>query len=160
MADAFTEGTNTLGVMTSLEIYSKDDCPLCDEAKEMLHRINKEFGFEIKETTLKPEDPDFERHMTSFPVVIAPNGKKVWGKISEPHLRSLFLSLTPPPRLYYVAKFLEALAIVMVFFGFMYGLLGDMWADLYLFLGGIVVFGIGWMLEKRESRRRSTKRNR
>jgi len=145
--------------MTSLEVFSKDDCPLCDEAKELLHRINKEFGFEIKETTLKPDDPEFQRHKISFPVVLASNGKKVWGKVTEPQLRTLFLSLTPPPRLYYVAKFLEALAIVMVFFGFMYGLLGDMWADLYLFLGGILIFGIGWMLEKRESRRRPSGQN-
>jgi len=65
-------------------------------------------------------------------------------------LRDLLISLMPPPTAYYVAKFLQALAIVVVFFGFMYGLMGDMWTDLYFFLGGGGVFLVGWLLEKRE----------
>lgn len=140
--------------MKSVEIFSKDDCRLCDEAKELIRHVNKEFGFVITETTLTPDEPEFQRHKNAFPVIVASNGKKLWGRISEEQLRDLFVSLTPPPRLYYAAKFLEALAIVMVFFGFMSGLLGDMWMDLYLFLGGIVVFLIGWGLEKSEQRRR------
>ncbi|MBI2619647.1 MAG: glutaredoxin family protein [Ignavibacteriales bacterium] len=140
--------------MITIEVLSKDDCPLCDEAKEKLHRINKEFGFQINQTTLSPGQPEYSRFRDSFPVVVAPNGKKVWGKVTEKQIRNLLLSLTPPPRLYYIAKFLEALAIVMVFFGFMYGLLGDMWMDLYLFLGGILVFVIGWGIEKKEQQKR------
>ncbi|MBI4417798.1 MAG: hypothetical protein HY563_03410, partial [Ignavibacteriales bacterium] len=74
------------------------------------------------------------------------------GKVTDNDLWALFLSLTTPPRLYYLAKFLQALAIVVVFFGFMYGLLGDMWTDLYFFLGGIGIFVVGWMIEKQVTR--------
>ncbi|HEX9615715.1 MAG TPA: hypothetical protein VGA55_09405, partial [Bacteroidota bacterium] len=113
-----------------------------------------EFGFETRETKLNPDDPRYDRYKNAFPVLVASNGKTVTGKITEEQLRTLLISLTPPPRIYYVAKFLQALAIVMVFFGFMYGLLGDMWSDLYLFLGGILVFVIGWILEKQETHSR------
>ena len=140
--------------MSHVEVFSKDDCSLCDEAKELLGRVNAEFGFEIRETKLNPGDPRYERYRNAFPVLVASNGKTASGKVTEEQLRVLMVSLTPPPRIYYAAKFLQALAIVMVFFGFMYGLLGDMWSDLYLFLGGILVFVIGRILEKKEARTR------
>jgi len=142
--------------MIFVEVFSKDDCPLCDEAKDLLKSVNAEFGFEVRETTLNPEDPRYRQYQNTFPVLVASNGKSFSGKISGEQVRLLLVSLTPPPRIYYVAKFLQALAIVMVFFGFMYGLLGDMWMDLYLFLGGIVVFIVGWMLEKQEQRSRKS----
>ena len=113
------------------------------------------YRFQIEEHVLTPADKDFERYKYSFPVLVASNGKSVSGKVSEEQVRNLFHSLTPPPRIFYVAKFLEALAIVAVMFGLMYGLGGDMWTDLYFFLGGIAVFAGGRMLEKWEARKRS-----
>jgi len=140
--------------MNVLELFSKDDCVLCDEAKELIHRVNSDFHFAVPETKLKPGDPDFPKYEKRFPVLVASNGKQIFGKMTEDQIRTLFHSLTPPPPMYYVAKFLEALAIVGVFFGFMYGLMGDMWMDLYFFLGGIGVFLAGWSLEKWEARSR------
>lgn len=136
--------------MTYVEVFSTTDCSLCVKAKEKLTRLNAEFGVEIRETILLPEHPLFGKYKESFPVIVASNGKSVSGKVTDEQIRDLLLSLMPPPRMYYVAKFLQALAIVVVFFGFMYGLMGDMWTDLYFFLGGIVVFLVGWMLEKQE----------
>lgn len=140
--------------MNRIDVYSKADCKLCEEAKELFHRLNGEFGFEVKEIPLSPSDPEFKRYQNSFPVAVASNGKTVSGKITEEQARDLFISLTPPPPVFYVAKFLEALALVGVLFGLIYGLLGDMWLDLYFFLGGIVVFAAGRMIEKWEVRRR------
>lgn len=136
--------------MTYVEVFSATDCSLCVKAKEKLARLNAEFGVEIRETILEPEHPLFGKYKESFPVITASNGKSVSGKVTDEQLRDLLLSLMPPPRMYYAAKFLQALAIIVVFFGFMYGLMGDMWTDLYFFLGGIGVFFIGWMLEKQE----------
>jgi len=141
-------------LMISVELFSKKECSLCDEAKLLIHRINEDFRFSISETTLSPDNPKFSRYEKKFPVLVAPNGREVSGKITEEDVRKLFLSLTPPPRIFYTAKFLEALALVIVFFGFMYGLLGDMWMDLYFFLGGLAVFLVGWFLEKWEARSR------
>jgi hypothetical protein len=150
------EGTEN-GRMNTLELFSKDDCSLCDDAKEIIGRVNTDFHFAVTETKLTQDDPRFLKYGKRFPVLVASNGKEVWGKVTEEQIRTLFHSLTPPPRIYYVAKFLEALAIVGVFFGFMYGLMGDMWMDLYFFLGGIVIFLGGWTLEKWESSRMQSK---
>ena len=140
--------------MSQISLYSKSDCKLCDEARTLLHRVNEEFRFEISEYKLEEKDPLFRKYKDRFPVLSAENGREISGKLHEEEIRSLLLSLTPPPRVYYVAKFIEALALVAVFFGFIYGLMGDMWLDLYFFLGGIAVFLTGWGLEKWEVRRR------
>ena len=141
--------------MNKIDIYSKSRCKLCDEAKALAHRVNTEYRFQIEEHLLTPSDKDFERYKHSFPVLVASNGKSISGNVSEEQVRNLFLSLTPPPRIFYVAKFLEALAIVTVMFGLMNGLRGDMWTDLYFFLGGIALFAGGRMLEKWEARKRT-----
>lgn len=140
--------------MNVIEVYSKDDCSLCDEAKGLLARLQNEFSFEIKETLLTPEHSLYQSYKTSVPVILAPNGRKVSGKVSEKQVRDLLFSLTPPPKVYYAAKFLEALGMITLLFGFLYGLMGDMWTDLYFFLGGVVIFVVGWRLEKWEGRKR------
>ncbi len=140
--------------MNVIEIYSKEDCSLCDKAKAILTQLQKEFTFELQEVKLTESHPLFPEYKNSFPVIKAPNGSRLSGKLSEDQLRGLLLSLEPPPRIYYVAKFLEALGLVAVVFGFFYGLMGDMWADLYLFLAGMAIFGVGWGVEKWEVKRR------
>ena len=141
--------------MNRIVIYSKADCKLCDEAKALIRALNDTYHFEVQEIILSPVDPEFDRYKNSFPVVLASNGRKLSGNISVEKARALFLSLTPPPRIFYAAKFLEALALAAVMFGLIYGLMGDMWMDLYFFLGGIVVFTAGWFMEKWEARKRT-----
>jgi len=144
-------------LMSAVELFSKDDCSLCDEAKELIRKVNNDFHFAVTETKLTPGDRDFLKYEKMFPVLVASNGKQIFGKMTEDQIRTLLHSLTPPPRVYYVAKFIEALAIVGVFFGFMYGLMGNMWLDLYFFLGGIAIFLVGWSIEKWEARTRKPK---
>lgn len=48
-----------------------------------------------------------------------------------------------------VSKVLEALGIAAVMIGLVQGLHGDMWGELYFFIGGIVAFYAGRFLEKR-----------
>ncbi len=48
-----------------------------------------------------------------------------------------------------LAKILEALGIAAVMLGLVQGLNGDMWGELYFFIGGIVAFYAGRFLEKR-----------
>ncbi len=52
-------------------------------------------------------------------------------------------------RLYPIAKVLEAGGIAAVMLGFVQGIYGDMWGELYLFLGGIFIFLIGRRMEKK-----------
>lgn len=46
-------------------------------------------------------------------------------------------------------KSLEALGIASVMIGLVQGLYGSMWSELYFFLGGIAIFFVGRLLEKR-----------
>jgi len=140
--------------MSVVELFTKNDCKLCDDLKERAVPMAAGLGVDLRIINLREDDPRFKQYRNEFPVLVAENGRTVSGNVSDDALWKLFLSLTPPPRIYYVAKFLQALAIVVVFFGFMYGLLGDMWTDLYFFLAGIVIFVVGWMIEKHEARSR------
>jgi len=73
--------------------------------------------------------------------------------IDEAELRKVIREERPPTKLYYFGKFLEALGFLTVAVGLMAGMQGDMYTDLYFFIGGIAVFGAGRMIEKREMRR-------
>lgn len=55
-------------------------------------------------------------------------------------------------RLRIIAKLLEAVGIAATMVGLIQGIYGDMWGELYLFLGGIFVFLIGRQLEKKWER--------
>jgi len=46
-------------------------------------------------------------------------------------------------------KIFEAFGIAAVMIGLIQGIYGDMWGELYLFLGGIAVFLIGRRIERR-----------
>jgi hypothetical protein len=142
--------------MITVEFYSKDDCSLCDDVRATLGKLQKEFPFRVNEIRLAEPDPLFEKFRTRFPVVVA-GGIELSGKISEDALRNL-LEPGPPTPLFYFSKFLEALGMVTVLFGLIYGLLGDMWTDLYFFIGGIVVFALGRFLEKRDEVQRDLRR--
>jgi hypothetical protein len=48
-----------------------------------------------------------------------------------------------------LAKALEAVGIAALMIGLVQGIYGDMWGELYLFIGGIAVFFIGRWMEKR-----------
>ena len=53
----------------------------------------------------------------------------------------------------YLPKGLEAVGIAALMIGLVQGIYGDMWGELYLFLGGIVLFLVGRRLEKEPDRK-------
>jgi len=55
--------------MTIVELYSKLDCHLCDEAKAVLEKVGKEIPFQFKEITLLPGEGLFEEFKHDFPVI-------------------------------------------------------------------------------------------
>ncbi len=48
-----------------------------------------------------------------------------------------------------LAKVLQALGIAEVMLGLVTGLMGDMWKELYFSVAGIIVFTIGWLMQRR-----------
>ncbi len=55
-----------------------------------------------------------------------------------------------------VAKALEALGIAATMLALIQGVYGDMWGELYMFLGGIAIFIVGWVIEKRLGKKSGT----
>lgn len=139
--------------MTTVELYVLADCTLCERAKSILKRLRKEVPFELKEILLSEDHPKYNEYLVSVPVVVVNGTRAVAGEMTEQSLReTLGLVYRFTPRLM-VAKFFEALGFMAVFVGFFYGILGDMWTDLFFFLAGIAVFALGRVLEKREMKR-------
>jgi hypothetical protein len=55
--------------MTLVELYSKEDCHLCEEAKTVLEKVQKQIPFLLREFKLTPGDQYFEEYKEMFPVV-------------------------------------------------------------------------------------------
>ena len=140
--------------MNVVELYTTQDCGLCREAKTTLTALQKEFPFRIEEVLLTETHPKYNEYVLSVPVVIVNGGKTLSGKIEEAQLRELMRSTIEPSRVLTLYKFLEALGFVTIGVGLFYGVTrNDEWQELYFFLAGILVFGIGRILERRELKR-------
>jgi hypothetical protein len=55
--------------MTLVELFTKADCSLCDEALAVLEKVRLEIPFQLKVITLLPGEDDFERYKEDFPVI-------------------------------------------------------------------------------------------
>ncbi|MER3522641.1 MAG: thioredoxin family protein [Ignavibacteria bacterium] len=52
-----------------VELYSKDNCHLCDEAQEVLERVQSEIPFTLRVIKLLPGEANFEEFKEDFPVI-------------------------------------------------------------------------------------------
>ena len=55
--------------MILVELYSKDDCPLCNEAIAVLEKVQTEIPFQLKIVKLIPGEGNFDEFKDDFPVV-------------------------------------------------------------------------------------------
>jgi glutaredoxin len=55
--------------MILVELFSKNDCHLCEEAKAVLEKVRREIPFTLKEIKLAEGDQQFEDYQEWFPVV-------------------------------------------------------------------------------------------
>ena len=60
--------------MILVELYSKDDCHLCDVAKDVLRKIQQKYPFELKIVKIHEGDPAYDRYKERIPVIHI-NGK-------------------------------------------------------------------------------------
>ena len=140
----------------TVELISTPDCTLCDNARQLLNRLKKEFFFEFIETKLSEGHPHYAEYLVAVPVVVVDGKKQLEGKVDEIELRRIVTEARRPTRNFYIGKFLEALGFLTVAVGLMYGLVGNMWIDLYFFAGGCGVFAAGRMMERREMKQKSS----
>ena len=55
--------------MTLVELYSKEECHLCEEALVILEKVQKEIPFSLKVHKLIPGETYFEEYKEDFPVI-------------------------------------------------------------------------------------------
>ena len=55
--------------MMLVELYSTHDCHLCDEAKDILVKVQQDVPFQLKEIKLLPGEEYFEEFKEDFPVI-------------------------------------------------------------------------------------------
>lgn len=60
-----------------VEIFTKDDCCLCEEAKDVLKGLQRVSPFELKEVDITRDEKLFERYKEEIPVVFI-NGRKAF----------------------------------------------------------------------------------
>ena len=61
--------------MITIEVMTKKDCYLCDDAKEVIEQVIAEIPAEIKMTDIESDPELFERYKEKIPVVLI-NGEE------------------------------------------------------------------------------------
>ena len=67
----------------NVDIYSKPDCPLCDEAKHVLRKVQERVPFELIETNIEADPTLFERYKYDIPVVFIGGAKAFKHRVDE-----------------------------------------------------------------------------
>ncbi len=55
--------------MARITLYTRKDCPLCDEAAELLRQLAPEFGLEVEEVDIESDAALLERYKESIPAL-------------------------------------------------------------------------------------------
>ncbi|GER65935.1 thioredoxin family protein [Weizmannia acidilactici] len=66
-----------------LTLYTRKHCPLCEEAKELLHLLQKEIPFRLVERDIEKNDGWMERYGLMIPVVEFEGEVIQYGRIHE-----------------------------------------------------------------------------
>jgi glutaredoxin len=77
-----------------VELFSKDDCHLCDVAKDVLINVQTKHPFELREMKLQEGDPRFEEFKERFPVVYINDEFVFQHRVSERMLIEKLQSIT------------------------------------------------------------------
>ena len=73
--------------MSTVTLYSKPECPLCDKAEAQLRKImaGADMGLEIVDITR--DDDLYARYWAQIPVIAFPDGRRLFAPIDEAELR-------------------------------------------------------------------------
>ncbi|HEU5140372.1 MAG TPA: glutaredoxin family protein [Bacillales bacterium] len=71
----------------SVQFYTKENCPLCEDGLEILKRLGKEIEMSVEEIDIYKDDELLELYQLKIPVVVV-NGEELdFGRLSEAKLR-------------------------------------------------------------------------
>ena len=79
-----------------VEIYSKPDCPLCEEAKQVIRRVQSRIPFQLIETNIEEDPKLLEVFRYEIPVIFIDSRKAFKHRVGEEELeRRLNRTLEP-----------------------------------------------------------------
>jgi glutaredoxin len=70
--------------MAKVTLYSKPDCPLCDEARAALERVRVSTAFELEEVDIAA-DPALEARYRERVPVVALDGEELFDFVVDEH---------------------------------------------------------------------------
>lgn len=73
--------------MIIVDLYSSHHCSLCEKARDILLKLQKEVPFVLKEIKIKETDQFYTNFKERIPVVFIDGKEALSGIISEPELR-------------------------------------------------------------------------
>lgn len=62
-------------------LYTRSNCPLCDEAKLMIELVNEDFPISYKEVDIESNEALHEKYMLMIPVLEKDNTVLLYGNI-------------------------------------------------------------------------------
>lgn len=80
--------------MKQVFLYTKQGCPLCEEAKNLLEELKREFEFQINEIDIYQDDALLEKYQLMIPVVEVDGEVVAFGKVEKYVLRKRLLEST------------------------------------------------------------------
>lgn len=69
-----------------VELYSKDDCHLCEIAKEVLLKVQKHYPFKLVEIKIQPGTKEYNNFKERIPVIFINKEFAFQYKVSEAEL--------------------------------------------------------------------------
>jgi len=85
---------NLLKEKIKVEIYSKSDCHLCDEAKSVLSKVQQEIPFDFFEVDITSNRELFTEYKEQIPVVFICGKKAFKFRVNEKELRKRLLAVS------------------------------------------------------------------
>jgi|GEM_PF-484835 Glutaredoxin and related proteins len=74
---------------SKLVLYTKPNCPLCDEAKGVLLKVQQEIPFLLEERNIEADPAAWEAYREMVPVVELDGEMIFFGKVSRHRLRQI-----------------------------------------------------------------------
>lgn len=79
---------NRLMSQTTITLYTRKSCPLCDKAKDTLLELKEEWNFHLEEIDIETSDELTERYGLMIPVVLIDGVEAGYGFVNKFDIRN------------------------------------------------------------------------
>ncbi len=71
-----------------IHFYTKEDCPLCKRAEELLYSFTGKYTLTIHRIDIKKNQEAYQKYWDMIPVIELPDGTISWGVIDREEIES------------------------------------------------------------------------